>query len=452
MAHTSKLMPLAALALVGVVGCSDFLEPQEAVVDPNRPTTATAQNLFVGTQSNLWAYLASDPVRTTEIWSQHLTGVLGQYLLTQTYSNSETTTNGFNQGVYTGGGLVDIRRGQDVAAELADSVFVGVFQVQEALLVGIAADLFGDVVYSQALTGEPNPVLDEQLEVYAALQVKLDSAIANLAATGPSNVGPDVADLAYGGDPEKWTKLAHTIKARLYFRTAERDATSYARALTQARLGITDSDDDFVASFSGSANEQNFWYQFFRVQREGYIRPNPTFVALLTSRGDPRRGYYFNAGATNLSTTLLAPDYVQPLVSAKENLLNWAEAAYRTGATGEALTQLNRERALWAAQGVALPPVSASGTELLREILTERYIALFQTYEPYEQYKRTCFPNVSPTVAGGRIPARLYYDTSEQQTNTSIPTAGEQPIRNDNDPVNGTDPFGAACLAEPPAG
>ena len=452
MAHTSKLMPLAALALVGVVGCSDFLEPQEAVVDPNRPTTATAQNLFVGTQSNLWAYLASDPVRTTEIWSQHLTGVLGQYLLTQTYSNSETTTNGFNQGVYTGGGLVDIRRGQDVAAELADSVFVGVFQVQEALLVGIAADLFGDVVYSQALTGEPNPVLDEQLEVYAALQVKLDSAIANLAATGPSNVGPDVADLAYGGDPEKWARLAHTIKARLYFRTAERDATSYARALTQARLGITDSDDDFVASFSGSANEQNFWYQFFRVQREGYIRPNPTFVALLTSRSDPRRGYYFNAGATNLSTTLLAPDYVQPLVSAKENLLNWAEAAYRTGATGEALTQLNRERALWAAQGVALPPVSASGTELLREILTERYIALFQTYEPYEQYKRTCFPNVSPTVAGGRIPARLYYDTSEQQTNTSIPTAGEQPIRNDNDPVNGTDPFGAACLAEPPAG
>jgi len=451
-AHTSKLMPLAALALVGVVGCSDFLEPQEAVVDPNRPTTATAQNLFVGTQSNLWAYLASDPVRTTEIWSQHLTGVLGQYLLTQTYSNSETTTNGFNQGVYTGGGLVDIRRGQDVAAELADSVFVGVFQVQEALLVGIAADLFGDVVYSQALTGEPNPVLDEQLEVYAALQVKLDSAIANLAATGPSNVGPDVADLAYGGDPEKWARLAHTIKARLYFRTAERDATSYARALTQARLGITDSDDDFVASFSGSANEQNFWYQFFRVQREGYIRPNPTFVALLTSRSDPRRGYYFNAGATNLSTTLLAPDYVQPLVSAKENLLNWAEAAYRTGATGEALTQLNRERALWAAQGVALPPVSASGTELLREILTERYIALFQTYEPYEQYKRTCFPNVSPTVAGGRIPARLYYDTSEQQTNTSIPTAGEQPIRNDNDPVNGTDPFGAACLAEPPAG
>ena len=450
--HTLKRLPLAALALVGAVGCSDFLEPTEAVVDPNRPTEATAQNLFVGTQSNLWAYLGSDPVRNFGIWSQQLTGVLGQYLLTQNYSNSENTTNGFNQGLYTSGGLVDIRRGQEVAAELGDSLFVGVFQVQEALLMSIGADLFGDIVYSAALKGETNPPLDEQLEVYAALQTKLDSAIVNLAAEGPTNVGPAEADLSYGGDAELWTKLAHTLKARLHFRTAERDASAYARALTEARLGLTSSDEDFVAPFSGSANEQNFRYQFFVVQRAGYIRPNPTFVSLLTTRSDPRRTYYFNAAGTNLSSTLLAQDYTQPLVSAKENLLNWAEAAYRTGAQPEARTQLNAERALWAEEGITLPAITASGTELLREILTERYIALFQTYEPYEQYKRTCFPNVAPVVSSGRIPARLYYDTSEQQTNTSIPAAGAQPVRNDNDPVNGTDPFGAACLAEPSAG
>ena len=452
MAHTLKRLPLATLALVGAVGCSDFLEPTEAVDDPNRPTVATAQNLFVGTQTNLWAYLGSDPVRNLGIWSQQLTGVTGQYLLTQNYANSETTTNGFNQGLYTSGGLVDIRRGQAIAAEAGDSLFVGVFQVQEALLMSIAADLFGDIVYSQALTNTPNPALDEQLAVYDALQVKLDSAIKNMAATGPTNVGPDEADLSYGGDAKLWTKLARTLKARIYFRTAEVRPTSYALALAQARLGLQTSDEDFVAPFAGTANEQNFWYQFFRVQRAGYIRPNPTFVAMLTSRADPRRAYYFNAAGTNLSNTLLAADYAQPLVSAKENLLNWAEAAYRTGATTEALQKLNDERALWADQGITLPPVSATGTALLREILTERYIALFQTYEPYEQYKRTCFPNLTPVVAGGRIPARYYYDTSEQQTNTSIPAAGEQPVRNDNDPVNGTDPFGAACLAEPPAG
>lgn len=187
------------------------------------------------------------------------------------------------------------------------------------------------------------------------------------------------------------------------------------------------------------------------MQRAGYIRPNPTFVALLESRDDPRRDLYFDASAANLSGTLLAQDYTQPLLSANENLLNWAEAAYRTGATGPALTQLNAERALWAGRGVTLPPVAASGENLLREILVERYIALFQTYEPWNQYKRTCYPNLAPTVPGGRIPARFFYDTSERQTNTSIPAADPQPTRNRNDPVNGTDPFGDACRAEPPA-
>ena len=451
MTNTQMLRTLAATALVGLAACSDFLEPEEAVVDPNRPTNATARQVFVGTQTNLWAYLASDPVRTANIWSQNLTGVQGQYLLVQQYSNSEVITNGFNQGLYVGGGLVDIRRGQDITRATGDDLFLGIFQVQEALLMSIGADLFGDVVYSQALTEADNPPLDEQLGVYDALLELLDEAIANMAATGPSNVGPGDADLAYGGDPELWTKLAHTVKARIHFRLAEVRPDAYASALAEARLGLADPSEDFAAVFSGAANEQNFWYQFFQVERADYIRPNPSFVALLQGRGDPRLSYYFNAAASNLSTTLLGPSYTQPLVPATENLLNWAEAAYRTGATGEALAQLNAARAAWSARGVTLAPVASAGTQLLRDILTERYISLFQTYEPFMQYKRTCFPNLAPAVPGGDIPSRMFYDTSERQTNTNIPPGDQQPVRNDNDPANGTDPFGSPCLAEPPA-
>lgn len=451
MIRMTKLVPVAALALLGLGACSDFLEPEEAVVDPNRPETATAQNLFMGVSTNLWAFLASDPVRTAGIWAQQLTGVQGQYLLVQQYSNSEVITNGFNQGLYVGGGLVDIRRGQEITRESGDQHFLGMFQVQEAILMSIGADLFGDVVYSQALTETENPPLDEQLDVYDALLTLLDEAIANLAATGPLNVGPTTSDLAYGGDPELWTKLAHTMKARIYFRLAEVRPESYAAALADARLGLTDPSEDYVAVFSGAANEENFWYQFFLVQRADYIRPNPSFVQLLTSRSDPRRGYFFNAAASNLSGTLLASNYTQPLITAAENLLNWSEAAFRTGNEAEALAQLNAARATWAARGITLPPVAASGQNLLREILTERYISLFQTYEPFMQYKRTCFPNLPPAVAGGDIPSRLFYDTSERQTNTSIPPGDQQPVRNDNDPVNGTDPFGNACLAEPTA-
>jgi hypothetical protein len=451
--YARKLIPVAAaLALTGAVGCSDFLTGGELTNDPNRPTTATARQLFVGAQSNLWAFLASDPVRNTEIWAQHLTGVQGQYLLTQQYSNTENTTNGFNSGLYLGGGVVDLRKAQGIVAESGDSVFLGVLQVQEAILMEIAANNFGDVVYSQAMSDEPNPALDEQMDVYDALLLKLDSALVNLAATGPTNVGPGVADLSYGGDTEKWIKLAHTEKARIHMRTAEvRGAAAYAAALAEAEQGLTSNDDDFVAPFSGAANEQNFNYQFFEVQRAGYIRPNTSFVTRLDSLSDPRKGLYFDASASTLSDALLAPDYVQPLITARENLLIWAEAAQRGGDNGTALTQLNNERALWADFGVTLGPKGGTGPALLREILTERYVALFQTYEPWLQYKRTCFPNLAPTVPGGKIPARFYYDTSERQTNTSIPPADQQPVRNDNDPVNGTDPFGAGIPDEPPA-
>ena len=40
---------------------------------------------------------------------------------------------------------------QDSARAQGDTLFLGIAQVQEALLIGTGADLFGDLVYTQAL-------------------------------------------------------------------------------------------------------------------------------------------------------------------------------------------------------------------------------------------------------------------------------------------------------------
>lgn len=446
MTNIRKLLPAAALAaLCGAgVACSDFLTTGEASKDPNRPNEASASQLWVGVQTNLWAYNASDPVRIVELWAQHAVGGLGQYASYYSYGISESTTNTFHGAIYLGGGLVDIREIQRITKESGDSLFYGISQVAEANLIGTGADLFGDLVYSQALLGTPNPPLDEQLAVYDAIQAKLDSAIVMMAATGATNVGPLGADLAYGGDPELWTKLAYTLKARYYLHTAEVRPEAYASALTAARNGLTDAAENWIAPFSGAANEQNFWYLFAVVNRADYWTPDPSFVALLEDRNDPRREDYFNEEGTQISDERLAPDYAQPLVTANENLLIWAEAAARTGQPAEALDALNAERAL-----VGLPGLSGlAGDALLREILTEKYIVTYQTIEGWNDYKRTCFPNLAPVVEGRTIPARLFYDTAERQTNTSIPDPSLQPARNDNDPANATDPFGAECLGQ----
>jgi hypothetical protein len=438
----------AALVLTAgaAAGCNDFLSCSECVTDPNRPTAATNTQLFVGVQSGLWGLLASDMARVTGLWTQHFQGGLQQYVQIYNYGVTEQTTNTFHSSLYTSGGLVDVRRLQAGAAEANDKLFLGIAQVQEALLIGTGADLFGDLVYSEALTGTPNPPLDDQLAIYDALQTLLDQAITNLASTTTADVGPRGADLAYAGDRAKWTRLAHTLKARFYLHTAEVRPAAYAQALAQARLGIADPADDFVARFSGALNEENLWYQFAVVQREGYLKPDPFLVGLLQSRSDPRLDEYFQENGTELNEDRFAPDFTQPLVTAAENRLIWAEAAQRTGAEQEARDQLNIARGYAALGNVA---GTLSGQPLLNEILTEKYIAMFQNIEVWNDYKRTCTPNLAPVDPNRKIPGRLYYDSGERQTNSSIPEASAQPARNENDPPNEvSDGTGAACLGQ----
>ena len=446
MLRTLKAAAAAGLVVLGV-GCSDFLTGGELDTDPNRPTAATNRQLFVGVQTAIWQYHASELPRLAELWAQHAAGNAQQYREYALYEIDESVTNTQHSGLYVTGGLVDVRKLQAAATEGGDDLLLGIAQVQEAMLMSVGADFFGDLVYSQALRGDeaPNPPLDEQLAVYDALVALLDQAIANMAAASPASVGPGEADLAYGGDPVLWTRLAHTMKARILLHTAEVRPDVYAQVLAEARQGLAEASENFVAPFAGGAGEQNFWYQFTVVEREGYWVPDPAFVQLLEQRGDPRRAEYFDAAGTALSDARADPGFDQPLVTATENLLVWAEAAYRTGATDEARTQLDRARAL-----AGLGPVDASvtGTALLREILTEKYIALFQNLEVWNDYKRTCFPNLTPTAAGQKIPARLPYDASERQTNTSIPGPQAQPTRNDNDPANATSITGEACRGQ----
>jgi len=432
-------------AIVLATACSDYLTGGELSTDPNRPTTATTSQLFVGVQAGTWALLQSDMVRVTNMWSQQLLGTNLQYVDIYNYGVSEQVTNGFQAGLYTGGGLVDIRKVESQAFSTSDTLFHGIALVMEALIMGTGADLFGNLTYKQALTGEANPPLDPQMSIYDSVQTLLSRGIVEMQLSGPTNVGPGSADLSYGGDPALWTKLAHTLKARFAMHTAKVRPNVYAQVLNDASKGISSASENFNAFFSGNANEQNFWYQFAIVQRPGYIAPNPQFVTLLQSRNDPRLHTYFNADLTDLNDALLEPNATQPLATVNEDLLLWAEAAQRTGDNATALVKLNQTRAL---AGLPPEPASLTGQALLAEILIEEYIADFQNIESWNLYKRTCTPNLVPVIAA-IIPARFFYDASEANTNTQIPPPTQQPPRNQNDPPSAkSDATGAKCLGQ----
>ncbi|HVB31929.1 MAG TPA: SusD/RagB family nutrient-binding outer membrane lipoprotein [Gemmatimonadaceae bacterium] len=463
---------LAVLALLALpAGCRNFLTGGELSTDPNRVVTATPLLLFESTQPKLWTEMGSDLDRNAVMFMRQMAGAQRQYQSIYQYSVDESTAGGFYASLYGVGALYDFRNIEQMASASGDSLLLGITQVEEAMMMGTGADVFGDIVYSKAFSG-PNPALDPQMQVYDSLQALLSRAIVNLSATGPSNAGPGTVDMAYSGSATKWKKLAYTLKARYYMHTAEvRGTPAYQAALAATQNGMQVPSDDYMATYSGASGGQNLWYQFDIVQRSGYIAPDPYYVNFLTNtpdpvfgtpRNDPRVNLYFNADRSDLNNTWIGVqgngNAPTEYVTAAENLLIGAEAAYKTGNPTMALSLLNQERATYqfpkalAPSGYVVPtyPAGTTGAPLLQAILDEKYIALFQNMEVWNDYKRNCYPNLplAPGAIQNKIPARLFYDTSIRNTNTSIPAPSQQPIRNANDPANATDPFGNACIGQ----
>ena len=466
---------LGVLAAGALAGCNDFISAPSAVSNPNVPSVAAVGLLLTGAETNLTTILSSDAARTVTIWMQQFSGTDRQYQSLAQYSYGEDFSNGTWNQIYQGGGLVDLRTAVSRSDATGDSATAGIARIIEAIDIGTAADLYGDVPYTTASDPSKKATLDKQAAVYDSVQGLLDRAIRQL--TSGKGAGPGPADLLYGADVKKWTALAYTLKARYYLHTAEQtgaaaDGTpafstaAYQSALAAAQNGISAPANDFVSYQSSNPNEQNLWYQFTINQRSGYLAPSDYFVNLLSARSDPRLTYYFepaagetkiigspvtgggpdaNVSALNSSSGAPGdPGYKQPLVTYAENQLIIAEAQYRLGNTAAALTALNAERAN-ASGGTPLAALAGlpAGAAGLNEIMTEKYIALFENIEVWSDYRRTCLPQRTPVTTSGRIPSRFLYPLSERNTNSAnIPAPSAQPPRNPNDPnpcsVNGT--------------
>lgn len=439
-----------ALPIVAAAGCSDFLKGGELTNNPNSPTTANISQIFVSTEVAFWSQQTQSLPRTVAMWTQQLQGVARQALGTYEYTAvNEGTFDGEFILPYISGGLIDLRRVDSLAIAGSDPLYLGIAQVIEAMEIGTTADMWGDIPYTEAARPDsfPDPQLDAQLGVYDALQALLSEAITNLGLPG---VGPQDAELVYGGDAAAWTALAHTLKARLYLHTAEVNGTeAYAAALAEAQLGIGSSSGDYTVPFTGALQgESNPWWQFMNANggtgRDGdIIATSDTYLyTLLDDLGDPRRDELYdlaNKAGGYLSDVRSQPAFPQPIVTYNENLLIMAEAQFQTGDEPGALASLNAERAAWGTatpwhSAITLPAVSASGTALLQAIMTEKYITLFQNVEAWNDYKRTCIPALVPAHGASAIPARLLYGVTERQTNPNVPQPSTQPARNANDP------------------
>lgn len=464
---------LGAALLAGSLSACDYINlPSE---NPNAISTVAVDQLFTGIQANTFFYSENMAARLAAIWTQQLAGTDRQFSAYDVYQQiTSTLADDVWAGAYAGGGLVDLRKAIALAEEAGRRPYAGILKVHVAYLMGMTASFWGDVPFAQAgnFLQFPEPEVQTQAQVYAGVQQLLDEAIADLAASG---AGPGRTDLNFQGNPARWTAVANTLKARFYLHWVEAQRAGGAagtaaqtacsgncidKALAAAQSGITAPAGNWNAVHSAAATEANAWFQF-QSDRSGYISAGFFLLNLLQQRNDPRLRFYYQAGgeglvgsrpgantagAASLNTqpgAVAGPSAPQPIVSCAENQFIIAETQYYKGNLPAARSAVTAGVACSAARPgfsgtIPVPDLGPlTGRALLEEIITQKYIALFLNAEVYNDFKRTCLPNLVVTPAANPfvgMPRRFPYPQDERETNSNIRAVADVSF-NTNDPL-----------------
>ena len=143
--------------------------------------------------------------------------------------------------VYTAGNLNPLIK---KATEEEAWHYVGAAQLIHAWGFMLMADMYGEMPYTEALTGEITPVYDDGKTIFYGSLEMLEEAIKNLSKDQPVSATPLAdGDIWNGGDQDKWLKLAYGLKARWLNNLTKKsfyDPDEVLQALDQAAQSVSD--------------------------------------------------------------------------------------------------------------------------------------------------------------------------------------------------------------------
>lgn len=445
-----KSIILTAFSIALLSSCQTELD--EFNNNPNDPATTNASLLVAAMEVSTFQTHSSGLMRNSGIFTQHLAGTnvgqmgeIARYIVTEGDVNNEWNL------IYA----TTLMNGHILNRDFAKDYpyYNGIGQVLTALNLGYATDMWGDIPYDEAFLaqeGNKTPKYNTQQEIYTRIQSILDKAIVNLAKPEANNEKlPAEDDLIFGGDTEKWTKIAYVLKARYALRLTEVDPNAAQKALDYITAsGITSNADDANTLFTGTPNGFNQWYAF-NVQRKNYLKVGKYFVDYLQNNSDPRLKamialtippkptppgfvpqYIGNSPEDQASsgTSYIGPKFASPdsqigIVTFTEAKFIEAEAKSRLniGGVQDILKDAVAASVLKSTGTTATPAfLTAATTDFtVAGIIQQKYIALFLTMEPYNDYRRTGFPALIPNQNSNTklIPVRLPTPSDERQYN-----------------------------------
>lgn len=296
-----NLTLLALMVSLFTTSCEKWIDT-DLNKDPDSPQEVYAALIVSSTQLNLaWIYQGFDYAGTTGMWLQYFEGLDRQAYGTYNYTYSSDDCNNFYGSLYSGV-MMDCKKIIDQTSEegAASPRMRGIAKVMQAIALGTAVGVWGDMPFSEGFQGDANlkPKFDTEESLYTAIQNLLSSAITDLQTATPDFeekfIKIAAQDLIYGGDFSQWIKTAYALKARYEIRLTRRGATKFdaTRVLGYLANAYTSNDDDFQFAFTDNAyNEDNPLSQF-SYERYGYAGVDGGFIARLEATGDPRIGAY----------------------------------------------------------------------------------------------------------------------------------------------------------------
>ncbi|MGB0879629.1 MAG: SusD/RagB family nutrient-binding outer membrane lipoprotein [Polaribacter sp.] len=452
---------LTFVFLITIVACEGYLDVND---NPNQLVEVPSGDLLL--RGTLLANAQVQQGHLSRVSMYYTGGLIGNNLVQQTIYNYDYTP-GDSDGTWTqiyNGILVQNKEIRRLSPDIGR--LNGMIDVNEALAMGTAASLFGNVPYSTAVPDNPNldspdPTFDAQADVYEAIQTLLTNAIPKLQ-NGTTTGTTNEQDNYYGGDASKWIEAANTLKARYYLQTKQ-----YSQALTHVVSGISSGANTMsynpIGDVDGNSNILN---NFVNSSRAGDMTGVGAFYRDLTdpananSRNNTktdetaRRQYSYIDGDGGQTDGIDDADTPMKLVSYEENVLIWAECLLRVNNNLQgAIDKINELRAYlrsgnafniiggatYQYDDYVLADFQAGGMEnmdniatdraILREIIEERYVSGFSTFMPFNDARRlknsdsdviVPFPlnNTTTTVN----PQRLLYPQDEIDSNSNIPS------------------------------
>ncbi|NBB73055.1 MAG: SusD/RagB family nutrient-binding outer membrane lipoprotein [Bacteroidetes bacterium] len=477
MTTLSRITLCAAIGLMVLVSACDFSDLNE---DPNSPTRVTDPlQLSALLASFSYEVVGNEPARTPSLWMQQL-AANAQPLTEDNYDLTSTDVNNLWEFTSYPNVMNNARDLDRRASESGNTAYAAIAKTVYAFNLGVVTDLWGDVPLSEAFDPlNTQPAYDAQEAVYAAIFDLLDQALADFGASSVQTPGGD--DLLYGGDLQKWERLAHTLLARFHMRLTNAPGNNAAdraqQALDALQNGFQSNADDADFQYFDEVGAENPWYQFTIDGKWVFSRQlSKQYVDLLKTRQDPRLAVQARqAGAVTASgvDSDFTPAPITPVVF---DLDDSTYVGHANGTSGTQIEDISSIGVFYSAPGAALTWISyaeakfleaeatlitqgaAAADPIYREaitasmdklgidpadradylanrptltagtaleaIITEKYIANFLSLETFNDWRRTGFPALTPVTnrpqtPNGRIPVRYPYPQSELSTNSA---------------------------------